>query len=155
MVSEGDVDGMGAWVTFSSVPKTTKVEAELTLPSTSIGAIADLGTTYTEVNTAAGSPVETRGLAMHFVSLTRQVFGLLETGNDCFPVEITDVNELHFHHQNVTIINQSYLEIEVHIIKMFICQISWISLNIIACIFYFDKARLKHKISKTQHSKKS
>lgn len=119
VVSEGDVDGMGAWVTVSSMPPTTTVEAELTLPSTSIEAIAGLGTTYTEVNTAAGSPVETTGgLVVHFGSLTRQVSGQLETGNDCFPVEITDVNKLNFHHQNVTFVNQSFLVIEVCIIKM-------------------------------------
>lgn len=108
---------MGAWVTVSSMPTTTTVEAELTLPSTSIEAIAGLGTTYTEVNTA--SPVETTGgLVVHFGSRTRQVSGQLETGNDCFPVEITDVNKLHFHHQNVTFVNQSFVVIEVCIIKM-------------------------------------
>lgn len=61
------------------------MEAELPEPSTSIGAVEGLGTTYT-VDTAAGSPVETRGLS-------RTVLRLLETGNGWFPVEITDVNK--------------------------------------------------------------
>lgn len=63
---------MAAWVTISSVPRTTAVEAELPEASTSIGATAGLGTTYT-VETAAGSPAETRGLVVHFVSLPRPV----------------------------------------------------------------------------------
>lgn len=83
---------MALWVTISSVPRTTTVEAELPEPTTSIGVVAGLGTTYT-VDTAAGSPVETRGLVVHFASLSRPVLRLLETGNGWFPVEIIDVNK--------------------------------------------------------------
>lgn len=57
-VSDGVTDAVKDWVTTRWVPTTRRVAAEVTASSISIGAIAGLGTTYTEVGMASGLSAE-------------------------------------------------------------------------------------------------